>query len=52
MKKVFLKTPLSRYLSDAVASEVFSIPYRNEVGTIIPGIKIDGKYSYFYYFKK
>lgn len=51
MKKVFLKTPLSRYLSDAIGSEVFPIPHRNEVGTIIPGIKIDGKYSYFYYFK-
>ena len=51
MRKVFLKTPLNRYLSDAIGSEVFPIPYRNELGTIIPGIKIEGKYSYFYYFK-
>lgn len=51
MKKVFLKTPLNRYLSEVIGSEIFPIPYRNELGTIIPGIKIDGKYSYFHYFK-
>ena len=51
MKKVFLKSPLHRYLSDAIGSEVFPIPYRNEIGTIIPGIKIDGIYNYYYYFK-
>jgi hypothetical protein len=51
MRKIFLKTPLCSYLSDVICSQVFPIPYRNEVGTIIPGIKIDGKYSYFYYFK-
>lgn len=51
MKKIFLKIPLDSCLSEVISSELFPIPYANELNYVLPGLLIDGKYSYYFCLK-
>lgn len=52
MKKIFLQTPLSRYLSELFISMLFDWPRLGEIQMGEPQFCSDGKYSYNYYFKE